>query len=368
MGRFRRGAFFGLLAGAGIIAASAWNCAAPTQIIVEVRAEPVLCSGANAIRQTGIAVSTPERIDSEPLKIFQEGGKCHDGDMIGTLTITPSGAKDAEVGIRIVAGVTKQAHQCHGPTWDGCILARRRTRFRPNETEHITVYLSAQCIGKGCGDQECHRGACVEPEEIQPDGGLVEPKDDGGTISEPPDASEDVWIVEAGADACTVCTGNGLTCSAGSCTIDCNIVSCRYRTLCADGLDCTFKCDQNGACENLRCATSGTCNIQCTGGPGKHPCTNVQCAGGTCNVTCSDDPLVCNGLYVDGGTNDIECRGNVEPSCDDVHCRGGVCKRTCGPDGVACGPRATCEGACGDFQFGPDGGGGEDDAGPDPEG
>lgn len=352
MGRFRRGAFWGMLAAAGIVAASASNCAAPTQIIVEVRAEPVLCSGANAIRQTGIAVTTPDRIDDEPLEIFEEGGNC-DGDTIGRLTITPSGDKDAEVGIRIVAGVTKEAHQCQGPKWDGCILARRTARFRPNETFVLTVYLSADCIGKGCGEKECDRGACVEREDIPPDGGRPEPKEDAGETPGSSDASDDAPVVEAGADACTVCTGKGLSCSAGSCTIDCDEVNCRYKTLCADGLDCTFKCDRLASCVELKCATSGTCTFDCTGQAGGTHCADLHCAAGACDVTCADDPLACNGVLVEGAINDIKCLGNDKVTCDDVHCRGRVCKRTCGPNGVACGPTASCDGGCADFQYAP---------------
>jgi hypothetical protein len=347
MGRFRTGVFWGMLAGTGIIAGSASNCAAPTQIIVEVRAESVLCSGANAIRQTGIAVTTPDRIDDEPLEIFEEGGNC-DGDTIGRLTITPSGDKDAEVGIRIVAGVTKEAHQCQGPKWDGCILARRTARFRPNNTFVLTVYLSADCIGKGCGEKECDRGACVEREDIPPDGGLPQPKEDAQSPGSS-DASDDAPVVEAGADACTVCTGIGLSCSAGSCTIDCDEISCRYKTLCTNGLDCTFKCNRAGSCEALKCATSGTCTFDCSG----DACSDIQCAAAVCNVTCADAPLACNGVLVEGTTNDIKCLGNDKVTCDNVHCRGPRCTRTCGRNGVACGPSASCDGGCAGFQYAP---------------
>lgn len=360
MGRFRRGAFWGMLAAAGIIAASASNCVAPTQIIVEVRAaDPALCSGPNAIQQTGIAVRTPDRIDEEPLDIFENGTHC-DGDMIGWLTITPSGDKHAEVGIRIVAGVTKMAHQCKGPTWDGCILARRTARFVPNETIRRTVYLSVSCIGKACGEKECFHGACVDREDIPPDGGPPQPKDDAD-IPGSSDASDDAPVVEAGADACTVCTGNGLSCSAGSCTLDCDEINCRYKTLCADGLDCTFKCGRAGSCQELKCATSGTCSFDCSG----QACADIRCAAGACNVTCADASLACNGVLVEGTTNDIKCLGNDKVTCDDVHCRGRVCKRTCGPNGVACGPTASCDGGCADFQYAPPPN--MDDAGADAE-
>ena len=353
MRRFRAGAFLGTGIAGGVIALAMANCASPTQIIVDVRADRSICSSL----QTGIAVTTLEKIDSDTLEIY-EGG-CDEGtDQVGTLTITPSGSNDDWVGIRVVGAVNDQDPDRCGlpggpnkePVWADCILARRRVQFVAGKTVNITVRLTAQCVDRYCGgDLECNLGVCVQPEQVQADGGNSPPKKDGDL------PIDDVWIPDAevsdapldvvDTDACARC--NGTSCNAGECKVDCNAIDCQDKVFCADGLNCTIECLAKDKCKNTRCATNGTCTFNCTGGAGDVPhCEDIACAAAVCNVECRDGELTCDGVRVDGGTNVVKCSPTADskPTCDKVECRGGACTRMCSDGG--CGPETFCSGTC----------------------
>ncbi len=351
MGRFRAGAFLGTAVSGIALALAIANCAAPTQIIVDVRTDRSLCASIS----TGIAVTTLDHIDTDQLEIYENG--CEDGtDRVGTLTITPSGSNDDMVGIRVIGAVNDQDPDACGlpggpngePVWADCILARRRVRFVPGKTVNITVRLTERCVDRYCGgDLECNLGVCVQPEQVQPDGGNRPPEKDGELPIEdadipdgaPLDAPADV----VDNDACARC--NGTSCSAGECRVDCNVLDCEDKSYCADGLDCVIECAAADKCKNTRCATNGTCTFNCVGPNGKH-CEDIACSAATCNVNCRNAEGTCDGVYVDGGTNVVRCSptADAKATCNDVECRGGTCTRTCGDGG--CGPDTFCAGSC----------------------
>ncbi|MBX3206331.1 MAG: hypothetical protein KF764_14760 [Labilithrix sp.] len=351
MGRFRAGAFLGTAVSGSVLALAIANCASPTQIIVDVRADRSICASISA----GIAVTTLENIDTDRLEIYENG--CDEGtDKIGTLTITPSGGNDDWVGIRVIGAVNDQDPDSCGlpggpngePVWTDCILARRRVQFVPGKTVNITVRLTERCVDRYCGgDLECNLGVCVQPEQIQPDGGNSPPQKDGDLPIDPEigdgapgDAPLDVFDN----DACARC--NGTSCNAGECRVDCNVLDCVDKTYCADGLNCTIECLAADKCNGTRCATNGTCTFNCAGnGAGTH-CEDIACAASVCHVNCQNAEGTCDGVYVDGGTNVVKCTPTAElkATCNKVECRGGACTRTCADAG--CGPETFCTGTC----------------------
>ncbi len=344
MSRVRIGALFGATATIGMLAFASVDCAQPTEIIVDVRAELVLCEPAKGIKRTGIAVASYDKIESERLEIFEGPGCDSPGDRIGTLTITPSGAKDEAVAFKVVAGVDKPADQC-APPYDGCIVAIRKERFAPGKSKTVTVILAAACIGKYCGpDLECNpKGQCVSTEDGGVGDGGDPPRPEGGPEDGGPDA-----IPEAGVDGCANATCLG-TCNAGKCEVDCSTVGCSGNVVCGGpNVECLIHCatvDTN--CTNVRCEAPGNkCTFDCntTGGNGNHGCRDVACASKTCDVTCSGRQNSCNGVYVDGGVNIVRCLdGQQEEQCNNVHCEsaGGTCSREC-TNLTACGPITTC--------------------------
>jgi hypothetical protein len=356
MGRLRAGVYLGAGLFAGLAGLGVANCASPTQIIVDVRADRSICSSL----ATGIAVTTLENVDTEKLEIYENG--CDEGtDQVGTLTITPSGSNDDWVAIRVVGAVNGQdPDRCglpggekNAPVWTDCVLARRRTQFTPGKTVNITIRLTEQCVDRYCGGVlECNLGVCVQPEQVQLDGGNSPPQKDGDL------PIDDVFVPDApidtgDPDACARC--NGTSCTAGQCTVDCNLIDCTNKVYCADGLDCTIECTAADKCKNTRCATNGACTFNCTGGAGQERhCDDIACAATVCKVNCENAQGTCDGVYVDGGTNVVKCAptpGNL-PTCNDVECRGGTCVRTCADAG--CGPNTLCTGNCAAWE---DGGG-----------
>ncbi len=351
MGRLRAGAVLGTGIAGVLLALAVANCASPTQIIVDVRADRSICPSL----RTGIAVTTLEKIDTDVLEVYENG--CDEGtDQVGTLTITPSGSNDDWVGIRIVGAVgDADPDRCGLPgpdkkaVWVDCVLARRRVQFAPGKTVNITVRLTERCVDHYCGgDLECNLGVCVQPEQVQLDGGNSPPQKDGDL------PIDDVFVPDSGADApfdandpdaCARC--NGTSCNAGQCTVDCSQIDCQGKTFCADGLDCIVECTAQNKCKETRCATDKSCTFNCTGGQGatRH-CEDIACTGAVCTVNCQNGEGTCRGVYVDGGMNIVKCppTGNDKPTCDAVECRGGTCVRNCFDTG--CGPETFCSGNC----------------------
>lgn len=342
----------GILSAGAMIAFGASNCASPTQIIIDVRAEKALCSGAKMLRSTGIVVTTPEKVDTEALDIFEQEPGCGESGSVGRLTITPSGENDANIGVRIVAGIDMEAQQCRPPLWEGCILARRYVRFTPHRTITVTVILSEGCIGMACGKDECDKGACVKPDEIQLDGGLTPIEDASSDRSSPEDGGEDANL-DGGVDACIGCP-TGATCDGTTheCTIDCvTNVNCNNKALCGQGLDCVFTCGSN-SCTNVQCPPgAASCRFNCQNA---NACVGVNCAAsGSCVVACPN-PGSCRRVFMDAGKSQVTCTSDTDVTCDNVHCTGtgaDGCKRSCGAGAVACGDASTCAppNACGQW-------------------
>jgi hypothetical protein len=157
-GRIGRGL---LLGGAFLLAAS---CREPTQIRLNISTN-VPCTSRDLWR--GVAVYVGERGGDEqreaPLLVTHE---CDAEGHVGSLVIVPSGAKDALVALRVVAGVSADAElrpeECAARDYVGCIVARRAVRFDENSTLDLEVELTQDCIDRGCDSEHtCLTGGCV---------------------------------------------------------------------------------------------------------------------------------------------------------------------------------------------------------------
>jgi hypothetical protein len=82
---------------------------------------------------------------------------------IGTIALVPSGARNEQLDLRIVAGVGVDPSMCASGHLDGCIVARRRVSFLAHASLRLPVLLSDRCIGVPCGaDESCDLGVCVK--------------------------------------------------------------------------------------------------------------------------------------------------------------------------------------------------------------
>ena len=345
MRRARLGVTTGLVGVGGLLAIGLADCAEPTQIEIDVRTD-----GCPVVKNTGIAVTTPARVDEADLTIFTpraEGCEARPRDRIGTLVLHPSGAKDAEVAVRIVTGVDRTAQDCGKGPYDGCIVARRILRFVPGTSQKVIVIMSRACVGKDCAlGGECQSGQCVSTAS---DGGLA----DGAPEPEPADAGDPEAKADAAADAdagvdpCASCTGAGTTCNGGMCTIDCAAgADCTGATVCGPGLDCTVRCSAAGVCEDLTCAASaGSCLIECSG---DDACGNIACSAPSCHVNCSQGNRCTGRISLTGGDAGLVCSGNNSCGSASVYCDAGSCRLDCSascPDPRVCSSGAGCVGS-----------------------
>lgn len=369
----RTGALIGVaLVGGAMMAFNVVNCASATTITLEVRGDQEICS---KIYETGIAVTTAKGVDDTndfPLNEVKKG--CVDG-AIGKLVITPrskdSADRNARIGVRVVAGVDgKEASQCDdadGKAGINCIIVKRTVTFVEGENVRVGVTLSGRCV-----HFQCESGFSCNPDEADPAKRCVQTNPDpgssssGGPITKPPIDSgpEPEEDAEAGpptpAQICNAKSTHSWDAENNKCVVTCgpNGEDCKLPGACPPGLDCSFLCVGDKACEGVNCS-GGKCEFNCTAN-NTDLCKNISCDAGSCNVICRKRENVCNGVLLLGKTNTMECEKAEsvnDVSCDDVRCvpgPTGTCTRKCdGPAPNACGPKAECDaGDCSNFEDG----------------
>ncbi len=141
-----------------------------TQITLEISTD-VDCKGTGGpvtVNSVAIVAGTTDeyrRSDSDPVAVSQ---MCASGE-IGTFVFAPSGASDANVGVRVVLGLDDAdldeevfAEQCIQNCGNGCVESTRRLSFVPGARLRLPVRLDRNCIGVCCDDGfTCVAGECV---------------------------------------------------------------------------------------------------------------------------------------------------------------------------------------------------------------
>lgn len=304
----------------------------PTELEVEV-----LATDCATVTSTSVRTGSPGNVTlTEPAKATKSG--CS-GGRIGSVVLFPSGADDARVEIDVVTGFGKAADQC-GPSLDGCIHARRITRFVPGTSTRVSMLMDPRCIGKPCpAGQTCSAGTCVSAEAGD---GLAPP---------PADAAPESSTGEGGpTDPCEQCKAAGGTCNGGTCVINCTSAARCNTVTCPPGIPCEVNCSTPNACGDVTCAGPG-CKIFCAGSTSGPGCGAVTCGGaGDCSITCQwcTGKVTCNAAKCDVRCayicNDVEM--NPTGTGSTAECLGVVdCNFRCG--GEQCSTcqdgRYTCE-------------------------
>ncbi len=189
------------LAACALLAAALTRCAAPTQVRVTVRTDECV-AGATTTITLGVlgGIETKEPGSSS--------SRCDATGRVGQLVIQPSGAKDAELGFKVVTGVTGSAERCVAPDYRGCVVARRALRFLPHEDLEVVVDMRRACLDNPCDPSStCVKGVCMSARIADPsvcrsgapcgEEALVPAREDGGAP------------VDGGADATS--PGDGAT-------------------------------------------------------------------------------------------------------------------------------------------------------------
>jgi hypothetical protein len=243
----------------------------------------------------GIAVySGSPGLDVESKDPSLTSAACEADGRVGSIVLVPNAAKDATVGIRVVAGLTRPPDQCAAAHYDGCIVARRSVTFLPHEALDLRIDLTNDCVGQACDPlRTCINGACADARLTSSvTGDAAVP---GSTVRCGDDATNRCPANDAGNACClTVAAGKvvGASCKKSS---DCGPPS--FSLLCDKAADCADRNDDAGApfvCCMANSATQTLRNSQCL------PASACDTAQGFRTLLCNDQ-LPCG----PGGT--VQC-------------------------------------------------------------
>jgi hypothetical protein len=153
--RSLRLAFVGLV----LFVFGAGSCLSPTELRLHVHTN-VPCSDSAEWKGVAVYVGAPGP-DLENKAPALTTTSCDAQGQVGSLVVVPSGSKDAEVGLQIVAGIDYRPEDCAAHHYQGCIVARRAVRFDAHNPLDLDVALTSDCIGFGCdATHTCVNGAC----------------------------------------------------------------------------------------------------------------------------------------------------------------------------------------------------------------
>jgi hypothetical protein len=142
-----------------LLGLSASSCQGPTELRLHVHTN-VPCTDPSQWKGVAVYVGEPGPglEDKAPALIATS---CDQRGQVGSLVVVPSGAKDAEVGLQIVAGLDYEPEDCAAHHYQGCIVARRAVRFDEHTPLDLDIALTSDCVGLGCdATHTCVNGAC----------------------------------------------------------------------------------------------------------------------------------------------------------------------------------------------------------------
>lgn len=349
---------------AALLSTFAWvmACDGPTSIAVVTRAT-VPCQ---SLRGVSIMVTaagglegpstTTDRCEATPSDVS-----------IGTLVVVPTGATDAKITIRVVAGVDRPVAECSAATsFAGCIVARRTLRFAPGKEIELPIDLRAECKDHGCdGLSTCVRGECRSAKVEDPSqclgaacdesaldarpGGLTVAPNGPGTPGGPGSDGGVVVVLPDGGLLCgqseKLCSGACV--SAAEPAFGCDRSKC---TPCAGSDSGNYACSA-GLCVLLSCKPGfKRCGDACVPTDAAHGCDAAACApcesgNGTASCNAGACAIACNNGYKACGG---KCVGVTDPSygCSPTACTNTNCPMP-GPGATLVCNGTTCEvGAC----------------------
>jgi hypothetical protein len=232
------------------------SCLGATQIEIHVTTNAP-CQDSSHWRGVSIYVGATADVETKAPTLTTSA--CDANGQVGSLVIVPTGANNDEIGVRVVAGLTREPEECSANYYDGCIVARRAIRFNPHKSLDLNIALTDDCIGISCDPTHtCVNRECVDSQNAVP-GALV----DGG--------------------AATVrCGDNGVRCptSGEVCCLSVDVDAGTTQGQCMDPTLCpptsmVLYCDKESDCPGPR-DDAGNPNVCCleyavTGGNANQP-------------------------------------------------------------------------------------------------
>jgi hypothetical protein len=251
-------------------------CLGPTEITVSIRTNAP-CTDPAKWKGVALYVGAPG-IDVESKAPTLTTTACDASGSIGSIVIKPSGANDADLGVRVVAGLDKNPEECRTASYAGCIVARRTARYIPHSQLDLVIDLTLDCAGHGCDvNHTCVTGICTDTVIA-----AVPVSDDGGVI-----AHGDASGAESGA-------GGAVRCGDTSCPANDPAHACCLVVDSNSGAE-TGSCRPSSECVSpsaaLLCDKASDC-------PGYEPDAGAF-ASSTCAAGTSDGPVTCCAVTAD---------------------------------------------------------------------
>jgi hypothetical protein len=224
----------------------AWSCLGATQIELHVTTN-ARCTDETQWRGVSIYVGSPTDVETRAPTLTTTA--CDADGQVGSLVVVPTASNTDEIGVRVVAGLTRPPEECAAHQYSGCIVARRTVRFNPHKTLDLYVALTDDCVGVSCDPTHtCVSADCVDSRSV----GLPSPAADGG---------ETAPTVRCG-DNGVRCPTSGQVCCL-SVDVDAGTTSgdCRESTSCPP-TSMVLNCDKESDCAGPR-DDAGKPNLCC---------------------------------------------------------------------------------------------------------
>lgn len=297
----------GAVLGVGFLVAMATiatSCRAATQIVLDIRTN-VPC--ATPMQWQGIAVySGSPGLDVESKDPSLLSAACEADGRVGSIVLVPNGAKDATVGIRVVAGLTRPPDQCAAAHYEGCIVARRTVTFLPHEALDLRIDLTNDCVGQACDAlRTCFNGACSDARL---------------TSSVAGDAAATGPTVRCGDDPANRCPANDPdnACCVRVASAKVIEASCKKTTDCAPP-SFALLCDKASDCAGIH-DDAGAPFVCCMANAGGETIRNSQCTSReVCDFPRGFQTFLCNDQVLCSTGSQCRLRGDDLPgyfSCD----------------------------------------------------
>ena len=137
------------------------SCREPTEIRLHVSTN-VPCTDPDKWKGVAVYVGSPG-VGVETKAPALTTTSCDVNGQVGTLVVVPSAAKDAEVGVKVVAGLAVPPEECAAHNYQGCIVARRSVRFTEHDSVDLDIPLTSECVNVSCDDKHtCVDGSCTD--------------------------------------------------------------------------------------------------------------------------------------------------------------------------------------------------------------
>jgi hypothetical protein len=154
---------------------AAASCLGATQIELHITTNAP-CTDPSQWKGVSVYVGSPADVETKAPTLTTTA--CDASGQVGSLVTVPTGSNSDEIGIRVVAGLTRDPEECAANHYDGCIVARRSIRYSPHKSLDVDIALTDDCVGISCDPTHtCVDHTCIDTRSV----GAPAPQTDAGS-------------------------------------------------------------------------------------------------------------------------------------------------------------------------------------------